>query len=705
MPIASHHHVTRHSPCYGLPHPLRHQESATNATAGFPRTFRNARCVPSEIGSRTLLHPRHMDTGRAPRNTIWPAALAIMLVSNLAASASSDVSRSAFHGEDNNEATGPHSRAFNPGPQLAVEVPLSSMPDDVIVRPVQRASPIKSEYTFQEFLKAVSKTSAPFQHLGEAMGDAYEILSGQTVGPDVRDGVQNGADALDVATGLLPQVRLARLPGDLAGIVSDELEGKGFDSEKLVGILQFADPRTLGSDPLHPAGSRVPIHSPPVPLPEESTQTAHHSDPLRPEPSRVRSGAHESIDAANAQDVPPPASGRVGGPAWAPPPRIVGEQEHLQGYAQILSADRLPAAEPSRVVLVDGHHYLRGEAGYYQAQPGLSADHWLVEAPKGSDRRAQVPVTYDESTGEWHAHAPLRLCGGGCASSKVDHPYDSVVDSVEDVASTIQHIPDQTTRQAIPEALFALGELSLRRSNRADLRALRDNSIINHRAALRASMRENIDPNLPLIKQQCIASEITAMYYSWNPAAEAFCQENSEILFFNLRRNGLSRSQLRMITIKPKNRPPHVMVIYSDSKQFIELMDRSTPQPPNVRHPDGLSHELFREAVYLTRQSTVLLDPWSTTKAISFASATSPIDAGRLINQALIDIGHTPGHPYTVSVTRPLGIHRVTVRDRGNSLNSDSASSQSAASTTSQGGSPTPGDALPSLLEDAEPSD
>lgn len=705
MPFASHHHVTRHSPCYSLPHTRRHHESTPNAMSGFRRTFRSARCVPSEIGSRAPLRPQRTDTGRAPRNTIWPAALAIMLVSNLAAAAASDVSQSTFHGNDNNEATAPRSRAFNPGPQPAVEVPLSSMPDEVIVRPVQRASPIKSDYTFQDFLKAVSKTSAPFRHLGESVGEAYELLSGQTVGPDVRNSVQKGADALDVATGLLPQVRLTRLPGDLAGIVSDELEGKNLNPEKLVGILQFADPRTLESGPQLHTDSRVPIQSPLVPRPANSARIAQYSDASRPEPGSGGSDTRESIDAANTQDAPPPASGLASDPALASPPRILGEQEHLQGYAQILSADQLPAGRPSRVVLVDGHHYLKGEAGYYRAHRGISADHWLVEAPKGSDKRAQVPVTYDESTREWRAHAPLRLCGGGCGSSKVDYPSDSIVDSIEDVARAIHHIPDEFTREAIPEAFITLGELHLRRTNRADLQALRDNSIVNHRATLRAGMRERIDPNLPLIKQQCIASEITAMYYSSNTAAEAFCQENAEILFFSLRQNGLSRSQMRMITIKPQNRPPHVMILYSDSKHFIKLMDRSTPQLPNPGHPDGISHELFREAVYLTRQSTVLLDPWSTTKAISFAGATSRGHAGHLINRALIDIGHTPGNPYTVSVTRPLGIHGSAVRDRGNSLNSDSASSQSGASPTSQRGSPTSGDTLPAQQEDAKSSD
>ncbi|MDM8355308.1 hypothetical protein [Pandoraea communis] len=46
------------------------------------------------------------------------------------------------------------------------------------------------------------------------------------------------------------------------------------------------------------------------------------------------------------------------------------------------------------------------------------------------------------------------------------------------------------------------------------------------------------------------------------------------------------------------------MVLYTDSKYFIKLMDRSTPLSPNEGHPDGIGYERFREALYLTRQST-----------------------------------------------------------------------------------------------------
>ncbi|QHE90688.1 hypothetical protein PI93_001805 [Pandoraea fibrosis] len=721
MPFASHPRVSSFSPCYGLPHAHRHHERKPDTPAGLPRAFRSARCVPQETGSRALLRRERTRAHRSPNDTVWPAALAILLVANLATPAAGAVLSRAFHSDGDDDVRGPRFQSFNPGHMpdaqpSEVEAPISSAHDDVIIRPVEHASSFKTEYTFEEFVRAVSTASAPFHHLGESMGEAYEVLSGSTVSPGLRESVRKGADALDFATGWVPQVRLTRLPGDLASVVSDELEGKSYDPEKLIGLLQFGDPRSLGSGPQAHADSAHPIPASSARRPAEKSWLALHFDALRPEPeardvslqarppARGQSGAgpRETHPGQATHPALKSAGGRANDPASASRPHIVGEHEHLQGYAQTLTADQLPSDALPRVVVVNAQHFLRGEAGFYRVQKGLSADHWLVDAPRGSESRAQVPVTYDAGTGKWQAHAPLRLCGGGCGASRLDYVQDSIAGSLEDIYSAIRHVPDEGAQEAIQNAFVELSELHLRRTNRADLRPIRDNSIVNHRAVLRNAMNGRVDPHAPLIKQQRDASTITAIYYEWNVTAEAFCQENAEILFHALLQNGISKNQIRMITIKPKNRPPHVMVLYTESEHFIELMDRSTPQPPNPGYRDGINHELFREAAYLTRQSTVLLDPWSTTKAISFASTTSRIDAGRVINRALIDIGHLPGNEYTVSVTRPLGAHRVNARGRGNSLNSEGTSSQSATSTMSRGGSLASGDTLPSQLEEDE---
>ncbi|MFJ2995754.1 hypothetical protein [Pandoraea sp. NPDC087047] len=621
-----------------------------------------------------------------------------MLVANLAAPAASMIPRRARHPDLDNEADTAVTTPLGPETLPDANAPASSAFNHVVVRPVAH-SPVRSEYTFHEFLKAVSTARAPFRYLGESMGDAYEVLSGQTVDPHVRLGVRKAGEALDVATEQLPYVSLLRLPGNLADIAEDEVEGKTPDAEEVAGLLQYGDPRSLGSAQPLDADS-PPVRSPVAYRPVAESLPTHHGDASHPAPdadslSREAPGVvapdapdgerDEGSDGMQAPPAPPVAGASA--PLRASQSHIVDEDEYLRGYEQSLPADQLPAGEPSRLVLVNGHHYLKGDAGYYRAQRGLSADHWLVDAPQSSDRRAQVPVTYDESTGEWRAHAPLKLCGGGCGLSKHRYPPDSIVNSFEDISSAIDHIPDDTAQEAIQVAFLTLGKLHLRRTNRADLQSLRDNSIINHRAALRAVMASRIDPNLPLIKQQCLASEITSMYYAWNTAAEAFCQENAEILFFSLRQNGLSRSQIRMITIKPHNRPAHVMVLYTDSKHLIELMDRSTPKQPQL-HPDGISHEFFLGAIYLTRDSTVLMDPWSQTKAISFTNAASTSDVGSMINRALIDIGHQPGHPYTVSVTRPLGTYRTSP----SSVSSGSSSGNFASGPLNRGGSVSSGD-------------
>ena len=140
------------------------------------------------------------------------------------------------------------------------------------------------------------------------------------------------------------------------------------------------------------------------------------------------------------------------------------------------------------------------------------------------------------------------------------------------------------------------------------------------------------------------------------------------------------------------------MVLYTESEHFIALMDRSTLQPPHPLRRDGISHEFFREAAYLTRHSTILLDPWSRTKAISFAGAANRFDAGRIINRALVDIGHTPGSPYTVSVTRPLGNPKAHPRGSTGEAHSPG---QSTSNTESRGNSPSSED---TELSDAGPA-
>ncbi|VVE74878.1 hypothetical protein PSP31121_00351 [Pandoraea sputorum] len=465
------------------------------------------------------------------------------------------------------------------------------------------------------------------------MTDVYALMTGREVPREARETVRTWGTAIDITSSLIPGVQLLRLPSEVSDIAVDSIDGKPPDVERLVGLVQFASPRGSGS-------SAAPRLAPPERTAKVDVRLAPEAPPwVAPKDERI--GVVELPDSLAAEK---PTSRFA----------IAGEFDHLDGYEQTFTQAELPAQKATRLVVVGGHRYLRGEAGYYRVSQGMSGDHWLIDAPRQT--RAQVPVTYDPVTDQWRAHEPLRVCGGGCASSRPISP-DSIATSFDDIFSAAMQVTDETAQEAIYNAFSDLSSLHLVRSNRPDLRALRDNSIIDHRAALRVAMRD-IDPQLPLVKQQSLAGEATARYYCSHPFAEAFCQENAEILFHYLLQDGVSTDQLRMITVQPKNRSPHVMVFYSESHRFIDMLDASTPRLRERLRPDGLSSEQFAWAAYMTRDTTLLLDPWSRNKVISFAWAKEPQDVVDILDEAFADIGHRNGNPYTVSVTRPLASRR-----------------------------------------------
>ncbi|WP_150606260.1 hypothetical protein [Pandoraea cepalis] len=585
----------------------------------------------------------------------WPAAFAVMLVANLMA---------------------PTVRATPMLPRLldsrvredsplanATALPSDGLPDvpsDVEIHPLP-LSLIKTHYTFQEFLRAVATASAPFRHLGRSIGEAYSAVSGNPVDRPTLDAAQRLGGVVDVATGLIPEVQIARLPGHFADLAADLLDGRPPSSAKLTDFLQYGDPRTIGRDmPIQDASApaqpvlfrRGPVHAPvSAPGVEADAPVVRDvdvdGDGLEPPRDATPEHGAEIVD-AQAADVEGLGVGHG--------LRIEGEREHLKGYEQSLPPESIPEGSRRQLMTINGRHYLRGESGYYQVTPGQRAGEWLINAPRGA--RAQVPVTYDAPSGEWHADAPLRLCGGGCGPSRSSTP-DSVAMSKNDVADAIRHLADHDVRRAILQAYSDLGALHLMRTNREDLRALRDNSIIEHRRVLVPQLMR-IDPYSTLFEQQREAALITAMHYDNYPeynihelSAEAFCQENAEILFHYLLVRGVPSHHIRMITVQPQGRPPHVMVLYTESDQFIDLLDLSTPQPPVKGHVDGINGNRFTAAVFLTRDTTVLLDPWSRIKASSFRHANDVEALMGMLDVSLADAGHRTGNPYTVSLTRP----------------------------------------------------
>ncbi|UVA79890.1 hypothetical protein [Pandoraea commovens] len=612
MSLTTHHRAVRTTPCYGPSHTVMRKCDA----AGFPRAFRRARTARA-FDNAIEPHAPSRSSHSAP----WTVAFAILLVTNYGAYATASLPRG-------------YRDRFEPAltPDGHHDAQAASIPGEVVAEPLPQVQ-VKSEYTPVDVLRAVAAARTPFASTGESMTDVYSLMTGRDIPHETRETVKAWGTAIDITSGLIPEVQMLRLPAEVSDMAVDSIDGKPPTIDRIIGLTQFASPRGSGS----PA---APEPAPPR-LAAKSGVRRPPKSPLWLAPKDERIGVVDLQDNLAAEK---PTSRFA----------IRGEFDHLDGYEQTFTQAELPTDKATRLALVGGHRYLRGEAGYYRISQGLSGDHWLIDAPRQT--RAQVPVTYDPVTDQWRAHEPLRVCGGGCGPSRPISP-DSIATSFDSIFSATMHVTDEGAQEAIHNAFADLSRLHLVRSNRPDLRMLRDNSIIDHRAALRVAMRD-IDPQLPLVKQQGLVAEATARYYYSHPFAEAFCQENAEILYHFLLQDGVSSDQLRMITVQPKNRSPHVMVLFTESHRFIDMLDASTPRLRESLRLDGLSSGQFAWAAYMTRDTTLLLDPWSRNKAISFVWANEPQDVVDILDVAFADIGHRTGSPYTVSLTRPLASRR-----------------------------------------------
>ncbi|VVE64253.1 hypothetical protein PCA31118_01543 [Pandoraea captiosa] len=696
MPHISHHiphHIPHHraryaTPRYGLPLTRQRRDSPATAPGSFTGSFRHAglRSGARKASKSTSAAAGHVSSNTPPSCRLWPATLAVLLVANLTTPASGAVPRRHLIADT-------HGNAHDPAndhslPQLAPAAmrheachSTTGAPDDVDIRPVERPR-FRSDYTLTDLLRIVAASRSPFEKLGESLGDAYEVFTGDVPAPETRAAILRGGMAADIATGIVPQVRMARMPGDISHVALRQVEGHGFVAEDLSTLMQALDPRTWRAD----IGSDT-VAAPIAPGARRAIDAVAVADAI------AAVDIPDSLPEMAAPDVPdvPDAPGHD----TLAKPRIEGEREHLAGYEQSPTAQRPPADRSSQPLLIDGHHYLLGENGYYRVSRGTSESTWLVDAPRHD--KAQVPVTFDPLSGHWRANPPLRLCGGGCGQSKRMPESDSIVDGWAAIASTISHLPDLDTQDAIQAAFGNLSSLRLLRGNRVDLRPSRDYSIVGHRAALRKAMR-NIDRDEPLLRQQEEVAAATAMYYSDNPLAEAFCQENAEILFHLLLESGVPETRIRMITFQPKHRPAHVMVLYTESETFIDMLHVATPQPLVVGRPDGIGNRMFARAIFLTRDTTLLLDPWSRTKVTGFAGAMTERDIEQRLNRMLATLGHREDHPFVVSITRPLG--------RAAATRPHSAGSASSADSPVSVGSESNGSVFdPSIVPDLTSSD
>jgi hypothetical protein len=583
--------------------------------------------------------------------------------------------------------------------------PANIPPDDVAIAPVAHA-PLKSEYTSRDVLRSFGAGNAPFRHLSESASDLYEVLTGEIVEPAFREKMHDAGGAADVATGLVPRVFATRLPSELADILADGMDGKPPGSDRIASLLQNFNSAVIG----HPAITAVRASQDGAPLPSEIARGVHDGGARKPgdvapapTPERGPANPHAPMESRAADDVKHGGgqaasdlelAGNHGRArdfsnvrhmnAGGRRTRIVGEHSHLRDYAQHIAPERLPSGQ-GRIVIVDGHRYLRGDAGFYRVTRAHNADHWLVDAPRHD--KAQVPVVYDPETGRWTAHPPLRLCGGGCGSNRGATP-DSIALNRNEVDAVLSHLHDDAVQDAILSAYSDVARMQLRRSNRADLSDGRDDSIVPNRQAIRAEITR-IPPDAPLFEQQRLAALITATHYRLNPRTEAFCHENAEILFHFLIESGVHGDCIRMLTLWPEFGEAHVLVLYTESAELIDVLEASTPIPDTGRGVDGITGSRFARLIMEARDRTVLLDPWSRVKAVGFALVRDEGEMSDVLDAALADIGHQPGEPFTVALTRPRGRQRSRI---GSSASAGSSGYESGSGAGPVPGMPVPGD-------------
>jgi len=514
---------------------------------------------------------------------------------------------------------------------------------DVLIEPITHA-PIKTDYSRNDVLKALASGGSPFANFAESVSDAYVVSTGHDVPATARKQLRGRMRVLDYATGLIPGVQLLRVPGDVAQLMSETLAGRAPEVRRVAAVLSNSDLRGMDIRDMPGEPHRLTGTSKRL-----AEATAPHTVAQRKGAADTAPPPPDFEESTQWRPVVKPSPARRAGARSAMP--IHGESEFLRGYAQSLPRTAPLTRLLPGLVLRGSRFFLRGTGGHYRVQRSKVGDYWYVDAPHAG--KPQVPVRFDPATGQWYAYAPLRLCGGGCAQSRMDTPR-SVTDSIRGYVLNLVGIADQRVRDAIQEAFDTLGELRLLRSNRHDLRMFRDNSITDIREVLMEGLRD-IDPTAPLSRQQRRAAELTAMYYLERPGLEAFCHENAEVLLHFMLARGVPKSRLRMVTLRPQNRPAHVMLLYTESPVLIRMLEMATPQPPVEGLEDGLTHLEFARAILSSRYRSRLFDPWSRIKMVTFEQARSEREVSDMLAQTLEDAGYRRGEPYRISVTRPLG--------------------------------------------------
>ncbi|MDR3397833.1 MAG: hypothetical protein P4M06_09750, partial [Pandoraea sp.] len=239
MRYSSHCRAIHAPPCYQASHTALSREANAFAAPAFPHEFSGTQNARKHIGGNRSASP---GASAAPSSgSAWSVALAAMLVANLVvppALATPMLPRVSGRQRDDEYAPGDSAPAASVG--------RTESPRDVEIQPINPPR-IKTHYTTPEFLRALASANEPFRNLGKAVGDAYNVMTGDEVAQPTVQRTQQVGEVMDVATGLIPDVQLFRLPARLADVLADALEGNPRISTKITDILQFGDPRALGT--------------------------------------------------------------------------------------------------------------------------------------------------------------------------------------------------------------------------------------------------------------------------------------------------------------------------------------------------------------------------------------------------------------------------------------------------------------------------
>lgn len=516
--------------------------------------------------------------------------------------------------------------------------------DDVRAEWIGGNVSINRNYSASRVLRILGSSRRPFASLAEVADDLHFAAHGKGLPSRQKKMADIAGQWVDVATSLHPRIMLSRnLAGGMASL-ADMLDGKPFTAEQTNAALLALDLRAIG----RPSYQRVEASADLAPLREPASV---------PEPPDMRQGALPTET------------------------RPIIDEHWLREHVAT-PTESLPAPNAEGLIHHGGKTWIKGDGGYYQVHRS-ARNGWSVYTRGGLH---DVPVQFEPATAQWRAYPKLSLNGGGGATSKqmraappesggtasgrrasnepasdgaasgrtasnrLAPPPSELMpkDSMDGFRIVTSSFPLLAARPQlagrIRRAFRNLGKLSLLRSNRPDRRHMTDYSIFEARNSIVEEL-ESSGRTSSLESRQESAARITTNYYEAHRGSEAYCQENSEILFQYLLDEGVSRKRLSMITFTDSD-SGHVAVLYTKHMSAFKGMISEDKQA-------FLSEADFANTVFEQRATTLLLNPWGRAKLLGFEHAETPQDVVNTIDMATGEAGILSRFGYRVRATLP----------------------------------------------------